>query len=257
MGVKHLNHWEMAIAVERARLLEHPVYQSLAGPAEVITFLQHHVWAVWDFMSLLKALQRRLTGVSLPWMPPTNSFAARLINEIVLGEETDADGEGGHLSHFELYLRAMVQAGANVGPIERFMARLTNGIHWVDALQAGESEIPQAACGFVAHHLRLAESGSLAAVAGAFTLAREGVIPDMFNRVLIELGDKMPDRFGHFAFYLRRHIEIDGDEHGPAAAKLLDYVTAGSQSAADEAIEAAAVSLRLRGNLYDAILAAL
>jgi hypothetical protein len=252
-GAPTTNFWESAIAVERTRLLAHPVYQALRGPEEVVVFLQHHVWAVWDFMSLLKALQTRLTCVRVPWVPGPHPFAARLINEIVLGEETDEDGEGGHASHFELYLKAMAEAGADVGPIERYVDRVSRGMPWTEVLETGEREIPPAARGFVAHHLRLAESGSLAEVAGAFTLAREGVIPDMFNRLLLELGESMPDRFGRFGYYLRRHIELDGDEHGPAATRLLDCVTGGNPAAENEAIEAARVSLGLRANLYDAV----
>ena len=97
--------WDQAIEVERSHLLTHPVYALLRGPEEVNLFLKHHVWAVWDFMSLLKALQARLTCVRVPWVPAALPFAARLINEIVLGEETDADGRGGHASHFEHRLR--------------------------------------------------------------------------------------------------------------------------------------------------------
>jgi len=246
--------WDQAIEVERAGLLAHPVYEALRGPEEVNLFLKHHVWAVWDFMSLLKALQSRLTCVRIPWVPAPLSFAARFINEIVLGEETDTDGRGGHGSHFELYLEAMREAGADSAPIHRFVGQIARGIPWEKALRDGAGEIPQAAGAFVAYHLRLAETGSLAAVAGAFTLAREGVIPEMFNRLLLELGEKMPDRYGRFAYYLRRHIELDGEEHGPAANRLLDSVTEGSANGALEAIEAARQSLHLRSDLYDAVL---
>ena len=246
--------WDQAIEVERSHLLTHPVYALLRGPEEVNLFLRHHVWAVWDFMSLLKALQARLTCVRVPWVPAALPFAARLINEIVLGEETDADGKGGHASHFELYLEAMQEAGADIGPINRFVSRVAGGSPWSQALREGAGEIPQAAQKFVTHHLQLAETGSLAAVAGAFTLAREGVIPDMFHRLLMELGEKMPDRYGRFSYYLRRHIELDGEEHGPASNRLLESVTEGSEAKAQEAIEAARHSLRLRGDLYDAVL---
>lgn len=245
--------WVQAIDMERAGLLAHPVYESLRGPEEVNLFLKHHVWAVWDFMSLLKSLQARLTCVGVPWVPAPFPFAARLINEIVLGEETDADGRGGHASHFELYLEAMREAGADTSAIEKFVGQIARGISWETALRDGADQIPKAACAFVSYHVRLAEAGSLAAVAGAFTLAREGVIPDMFDRLLLELGEAMPDRYGRFAYYLRRHIELDGDEHGPAATRLLDLVTEGSESKAREAIEAARLSMRLRADLYDAV----
>jgi hypothetical protein len=111
----------------RLRLVEHPLYSSLQGPAEVRIFQQHHVYCVWDFMTLLKALQRRLTCVDLPWLPTPDPAARRLVNEIVLGEESDEDGAGGHCSHFELYLGAMRDAGADTEPIETFLAALRAG----------------------------------------------------------------------------------------------------------------------------------
>lgn len=249
--------FERAIATERARLLGHPVYKALGTPGEVHLFLTHHVWAVWDFMSLLKALQARLTCVRVPWVPAPQPFAARLINEIVLGEETDEDDQGGHASHFELYLAAMAEAGADVGPIDRFVGLIAQGVHWSEALRQGGKDIPPAAADFVSFHLGLAEKGSTAALVGAFSLAREGVIPDMFNRLLTELARELPQRFGKFSYYLRRHVGLDGDEHGPAANKLLDLFTDGNETAVLEALEAARESLRLRGILYDSVYRAL
>lgn len=245
--------FEQAIAKEREALLSHPVYRALRGPRDVRVFLEHHVWAVWDFMSLLKALQGRLTCVRVPWVPAPQHFAARLVNEIVLAEETDEDGQGGFTSHFELYLRAMIEAGADVGPIQRFVGRISLGVPWRKALLEAGQEIPPAASEFVAFHLGLADSGSLPALVGAFYLGREGLVPEMFNRLLVELGKEFPSCFGKFSYYLHRHIGLDGDEHSPAAGKLLDLVTLGQEEATSEAIQAARQSLRLRHALYDSV----
>ena len=72
-----------AIADERAALLAHPIYARVNDLAALRAFMQHHVFAVWDFMSLLKSLQRRLTSLEVPWLPPEDPEAARLVNEIV------------------------------------------------------------------------------------------------------------------------------------------------------------------------------
>src|SRR5262245_17345533 len=103
---------KLRLAPLRESLLNHPVYARLDRVEALRVFMQHHVFAVWDFMSLLKTLQQRLTCTQTPWVPPTNHVGCRLINEIVLGEESDEDGQGKFASHFELYLRSMQQCGA-------------------------------------------------------------------------------------------------------------------------------------------------
>src|SRR6056297_486004 len=103
----HLNTLKQNLEPYRRQLIDHPLYDAIGDLASLRIFMQHHVFAVWDFMSLLKTLQRRFTGSGVPWLPANNRLAARLINEIVLGEESDDDGRGGYASHFELYLQAM------------------------------------------------------------------------------------------------------------------------------------------------------
>ena len=56
-------------------------------------------------------------------IPVGDTLCRRLINEIVLGEESD-QFDGRVLSHFEMYLAAMDQAGADRAPLERFLDAL-------------------------------------------------------------------------------------------------------------------------------------
>ena len=107
------------LAPLRDSLLAHPIYDRIDTIEDLRLFMEHHVFAVWDFMSLLKALQRLVCCVDVPWTPPLDSAACRFVNEIVLGEESDEDGQGGFTSHFELYRRAMRQSGAETGPIRQ------------------------------------------------------------------------------------------------------------------------------------------
>src|SRR5690606_15785274 len=83
-----------------------------------------HVYAVWDFMSLLKALQINLTCTTTPWIPIGNPQIRYLINEIVLAEETDIDQAGNRLSHYEMYIDAMKDLGANISHIEGLINEL-------------------------------------------------------------------------------------------------------------------------------------
>jgi hypothetical protein len=130
-----LSELKRAIQPERERVLGHRVYRTLNSLDDVVQFMQHHVFAVWDFMSLLKSLQRSLTCVELPWVPEGPTSSRRLINEIVLVEESDELGDG-YISHFELYLQGMDRAGADTGPIASFINQLRRGRSVTDALKA-------------------------------------------------------------------------------------------------------------------------
>ena len=81
------------------KIVNHPLYSHIQRPIDLHRFMEHHVFAVWDFMSLLKALQIKLTGTNLPWVPVGDPEIRYLINEIVLAEETDLDLDGKRRSH--------------------------------------------------------------------------------------------------------------------------------------------------------------
>ena len=102
----------------RKSLIEHPLYNSMNNLSDIVKFMEVHVFAVWDFMSLVKNLQMNLTCINTPWIPSENSLTARLINEIVWGEETDINENNIAKSHFEMYLDSMNDIGANTDKIE-------------------------------------------------------------------------------------------------------------------------------------------
>jgi hypothetical protein len=237
----------------RERLVDHPIYSSITTREALCVFLEHHVFAVWDFMTLLKALQRRLTCVELPWLPTADRQARRLVNEIVLAEESDEDGQGGHASHFELYLEAMHQAGADTSPIERFLDRLRLGQSMEEALDS--SEIPIPARDFVRTTWSFVDSGSIPAIASAFTLGREELIPDLFRGLVRTLDEREPGRLGLFRHYLDRHVHLDEDEHGPMALRMLSTVCGDDPSRWRDAKFAASQALEARLALWDGLLA--
>lgn len=235
----------------RAALERHPLFAAIREPRDLRQFMQVHVFAVWDFMSLAKRLQRDLTSVTLPWSPPRDREAARLINEIVLAEESDVGPDGAAASHLDLYLGAMREVGASTEVFEGFLATLGRGVPYDLALEA--PGIPDVVRSFVKGTLATAIDGSTLEAMASFFHGRESVIPHMFQGLL--------DRWGLtaevaplFVYYLQRHIQLDGDAHGPAAAKLLEGLIQGRVADRRTASVAAREALEARHRLWDGTL---
>jgi hypothetical protein len=216
--------------------------------AALRTFMTWHVFAVWDFMTLLKRLQRDLTTTTLPWTPPAHPRAARLVNEIVLGEESDIAPGGGHASHYDLYLAAMREVGAETATIEALVARLAAGEDPIGALEAAGVDPGPAA--FVRSTLETALGGSLPQVLGSFFYGRENVIPDMF-RGLLARWRIAPETVPVMVFYLERHIELDSGEHGPAAEAMISDIVGDDPAGTVELLRAARDALAARHRFWD------
>jgi hypothetical protein len=235
----------------RAALLDHPLYAQVASVADLRRFMEDHVFAVWDFMSLLKRLQQDMTCIKVPWFPADNAKAARLINDIVIGEETDVDPDGSYVSHLALYLRAMADIGASTRQFEKFRSLVLVGVPVEIAL--ARIGAPAHVQTFVAHTMTLANSGSTEEVLAAFFYGREDIIPEMFRRLLDTLyGAKHNnDRLRHFIYYIDRHIELDGDSHGPMGRELLEDLVADSPDKGERALHAACSSIKARIELWN------
>jgi hypothetical protein len=248
-----LGMYDLLTATEPARrqLREHELFRSLDDIATVRLFMAHHVFAVWDFMALLKQLQRHLTCLDVPWRPHGEPNARRLINEIVMEEESDDFGELGYLSHFELYRMAMAQAGADCAVVDNFVQLVCRGETLEDALAA--AAVPPAARAFVANTFSLVRSGQPHVVAAAFTFGREEPIPDMFRNLLVMLDGEPGARVTLFRRYLDRHIEIDEAEHAPMAIRMLAGLCGEDPGKWEEARQAAASALAARLALWSAI----
>lgn len=238
------------LAPLRAQLFAHPLYARVADAGALRTFMRTHAFAVWDFMALLKSLQRGLTCVEVPWHPPARRAAARFVNEIVLAEESDEVAPGRHASHFELYLAAMDEAGADARPVRALVAAIARGVPASEALAA--RDVPPAAARFVRTTLELA-GRPLPAVAAAFLFGREDPIPAMFRRLLDSLPPDARARHPDFCRYLERHEQLDGEQHGPLGRRLLDELCGGDETSWRTALAAAESAIRARIELWDAI----
>lgn len=236
----------------REQLVRHEVYTYIKTIDDLQIFMEHHVFAVWDFMSLLKALQHHLTCVTLPWIPRNNLLSRRFINEIVLEEESDKDFNNGFISHFELYKAAMIQCGANTSVIDKFLKSIQTGEDIVTALRIANA--PKAAQTFVKTTWKIIQSGSVPSIAAAFTLGREELIPDMFRTLVNNIQKKFQGKLNIFESYLERHIHLDEDYHTPMALQMLEEVCNADNIKWEEAEEAAYNTLNARIHLWKGVI---
>ncbi len=235
----------------RDQVVDHDVYHQMKTVDHVRVFMEHHVFAVWDFMSLLKALQQRLTCVEVPWVPQGDALSRRRINELVLEEESGEGDEGRYLSHFELYRAAMKSCGADTSRIDTFVESIRRGVTVIKALEV--ANVPGAARGFVEVTWEIVASGPAHSIAAAFALGREEVIPNMFRKLVAELDGHFPGRFDLLQDYLEQHIRLDGDRHGPMALQLLAGLCGDHPEKWAEAEESARAALNARIALWDGV----
>jgi hypothetical protein len=222
---------------------------------DVRNFMEAHVFAVWDFMSLLKRLQRDLTCVQVPWIPVGNADVRHLVNEIVAGEESDVDAEGRRTSHFELYVASMAESGARTAPILAAVEAVRRGASPREAL--GSPAIPAHARDFSTTTFGLATHGGTHEVAAAFTFGREDLIPDLFHGLVERLSHEHPGRLATFRYYLQRHIDVDGGEHGGLALRMVEAVCGADPARWLEAAQAAEAAIEARLRLWDGVTAAM
>jgi hypothetical protein len=238
----------------RGRLEQHPVYAAVASIEDLRCFMQHHVYSVWDFMSLIKYLQARTAPTRVPWVPVGDGSVRRFINELVLEEESDethVDGE--HASHFELYLRAMQEIGADTGPIRRFVDVVAErGIEQALSLP----QVPAASRRFTGVTFEIIAADRPHEVAAALALGREHIIPAMFRSILARIGVTAEDA-PIFHFYLNRHIHLDEDFHAPLSLRLLANLCDDDEQRLSQAVAAATRAVEARLAFWDGVLDAL
>lgn len=241
----------------RLQLANHPLYAAIHNEKNLAVFMQHHVYAVWDFMSLIKSLQLNIAPATLPWVPPKNPLHANFINQLVLEEESDyafTDMPGTtHASHFESYLHAMVEAGADVQPITQFVSTVTDqGLE--TALQI--SDVPAPARQFMSFTFDIIGRNKVHLVAAILAFGRETLVPELFRSLIEGLQLNANDSPALY-FYLERHIQLDEQDHGPLAIRLLQDLCEGSSVKLKQAAEVAEQALAVRLQFWDGILQAL
>ncbi|GGN05888.1 hypothetical protein GCM10010967_46360 [Dyadobacter beijingensis] len=247
----HITRIQQNIEPLRQQIIQHQVYSVIKDITDLQVFMKYHVYAVWDFMSLLKSLQNSLTCTSVPWFPTGDGETRHLINEIVTGEESDVDMDGAVKSHFELYLDAMAQCGADVGEINRFINVLRETGDFDKAFDAAGT--PQKAREFVGFTFDTIATGKAHLQAATFTFGREDLIPGMFMSIIEDIHRHFPDSISIFKYYLERHIEVDGDHHSHLALQMTANLCGDNEAFWQEAEKATIASLERRIALWDGV----
>ena len=232
------------------KLRNHSLYNNIKDVEDLKIFSSAHVYAVWDFMSLLKFLQIKLTSTSLPWFPSENNTTAKLINEIVAGEETDEDQNANPMSHFEMYINSIQEFGLDTDEI-------LNNINSLNKLESIEEDIDKLDIkNYVKNFLKFTFSvikrGNVHEVASVFTFGREDLIPDMFIPLIEGINAENND-LDKLIYYFKRHIEVDGDLHGPMSMEMLSYLCNDEAKKISEASSISNEALLARISLWDGI----
>lgn len=236
----------------RKKLQEHKIYKSIKSIEDIRLFMEQHVFAVWDFMSLLKQLQNQLSSTKVPWLPSGNPEAARLINEIVWGEESDLNRKGIAMSHFEMYLESMQSLGARSQAISELQHLLKKGQTIDQAID--QINLPQHILSFLKFTFEVINTKKNHIIAAVFTFGREDLIPDMFIEIIKNLKVPEGEDLSDLIYYFKRHIEVDADEHGPMALKMVTNLCEDNVDKITEALAYSKKALELRIDLWDGIL---
>lgn len=243
------------ILIKQSELYSHKILNDnelLSDLKNLRVFMERHVYAVWDFMSLLKSLQYDICPSGVPWTPNQYSYlgVSRIINEIILEEESDIDENGNVTSHVELYLGAMKEVGANITIFEKFINNLQTNNVISSMMNAGA---PDCSIEFVESTFNFIYSGKPHVVAAAFAFGRETSIPDMYKNILRSLGLN-EQNCKKFFYYLNRHVQLDGEDHGPRSKDIVTKLCEGNEYKLKEAEEAALLSIENRIKFWDGVL---
>ncbi|MDI1304040.1 MAG: DUF3050 domain-containing protein [bacterium] len=249
MNIETINN---RIRPQKELLLQHPLYKKVKTIEDLQCFLESHVYAVWDFMSLLKALQSKLTCTTTPWFATENPETRYLINEIVLAEESDLTIDGRRQSHYEMYIEAMKDCGANTAGIEQFLSEVNSLKNIFVAIK--KSNLHPNIKAFLDFTFRVIEEGKSHEIAAAFTFGREDLIPSMFTAILKNFQANFPQKdLSKLIYYFERHIELDADDHGPMAMKMITELCGTDAQKWSDVEEISILALEKRIGLWDAI----
>lgn len=220
------------------KLQGHQIYHSIITPSDLKTFMEHHVFAVWDFMSLVKRLQRDLTSTNLVWESKEYKVATRMINEIILGEESDDITDEGYISHFELYKKAMNEVNAEKKQINCLTDSLKQYhepnkiLKYLSTQTCTNEDVKK----FISETFKVIIDKSTSFNLGYFYYGREHAIPPMFQKLHDSICVNRNTPCPNMKKYLIRHIQVDSESHAPMSEIMMKEVSNGDETEEKEMI---------------------
>ncbi len=236
----------------RVRLLAHEIYLQLETIDDLREFMEHHIFAVWDNLSQLKALQNSISSQDVIWTPSEEPISNRIVNEMLVEEESDTDGNGGYISHFELYRRAMKMAGANTYMIDRFLVLMQEEEDLEKALE--KIRMPESIQKYLRLNWEISQSGKPHKIAAAYFLGREDVVSELLHRLDKHLLEYHSTDLELFKDYLVRHTRIDKEAQKERVTAIMNELCGNDEQKWQEAEAAAKQALEARYALWDGML---
>jgi hypothetical protein len=231
----------------REELAAHALFAELETLEDLRRFTESHVFAVWDFMCLLKRLQQALTCVTVPWVPPLSARAARVVNQAVLHQESGIDPRGAPASHFQSYHRAMREIGADTSHIDAVITSVEQGSGFRAELT------PEPARSFVASTFRLLERGKIHELAAALCFGREETVPAGLRAVIDLLDEPLPGSYPPADCYRDGLLSASEGEHTPLALSLMHELCGDDAEKWRDAAVAVDGAVAARLTLWDGI----
>ncbi len=238
----------------RKQIIEHDAFKNIKTQNDLTIYMEHHIFQVWDFMIILKAIQFWMNNIYKEWYTNFSCWHpripwrfTRLINEICLDEETDS--ELNNKSHFEYYLKAMKQSWADSFYVEKTLNYIKHHymkdqeLEWLNHFPSPWVEEHFRYMREIANITKEPELLLFKPLA-SFTLCREWLIPEFFTSIVKNIEPEFWESNEYLIKYLDRHIELDWEEHYIKWNQLLSYFLTFSN--VDDALEAVIKSLKLR-----------
>ncbi|AHM61687.1 hypothetical protein D770_17175 [Flammeovirgaceae bacterium 311] len=236
----------------RVRLLAHEIYVQLETLDDLREFMEHHIFAVWDNLSQLKALENAISSTNKFWIPSQDPVSNRIINEMLVEEESDSDGNGGYISHFELYRKAMQQAGAKTYMIDRFLVLMQEEKDLEKALE--KIRMPESIKNYLRLNWEICNNSKPHELAAAYFLGREDVVSELLHRLDKYLLNFHQKDLALYRDYLMRHTKVNEKEQKQRLEAVMNELCGEDEQKWQEAEVAAKKALEARYTLWDGML---